>query len=207
MFSGSALTPSVERAAAVERAWAQLNDSGPSLSSTERQFVISDARRAWAGAAEPLPESGLIGEATHWIAVDAEGITEPLVASFEERGLDRLTYLEIVGVVARLANIDWYLRAIGAELPSLPDDDGRSPTNMIQVQAQITDSWVPMMGDAMAPRTLDALPEEGTALVDLHEPMYIPMMRIGAYSIDDELTRVQTEFIASRVSYLNECFY
>jgi hypothetical protein len=207
MFSEAHLTPSVERAAAIERAWLQLTTSGPTLDSAARLLVMDRARRAWAGAETPDAETGALGQAAYWLAVDAEGITKDLITNFVEMGLSLESYLEVVGVVARLSNIDWYLRAIGATLPDLPAPDASQPTGNVHPDAKITDSWVPMLGNAMAPRTLDALPDEGEALRDLHEPMYIQMRSTEDWAYADELTRPQIEFIAARTSYLNECFY
>ena len=64
-----------------------------------------------------------------------------------------------------------------------------------------------MRGNASAPHALDALPDEGDALRDLHEPMYVDMHSINDWALSDELSRVQIEFLAARTSYLNECFY
>ncbi len=58
-----------------------------------------------------------------------------------------------------------------------------------------------------APGVLDALPAEGEALRDLHEPMYMEMEQMGDNKYTDELSRAQIEYIAARASYLNECFY
>lgn len=181
--------------------------AGPTLTSSERISVIAGARRAWAGAEAPDTEQGLLGEATYWLAVDAEGITHDLVSEFAARGLALESYLETVGVVGRLSNIDWYMRGIGSGFPRLPESELARPTGNISPEARITDSWVPMLGDASAPRTLDALPDEGDALRDLHEPMYIDMQAIDDWTLEGDLSRVQIEFVAARTSYLNECFY
>lgn len=207
MFIGSELQPSPARRGAVERAWVQLVSSGPTLSSQERIDVIAGARRAWAGAEAPDAGAGVAGEAIFWLAVDAEGITHDLVSDFARRGLPLESYLEIVGVVARLSNIDWYMRGIGSGITRLPQSDPSRPTGNISPHARITDSWVPMLGNAAAPRTLDALPDEGEALRDLHEAMYIDMDAIGDWTLEGDLSRVQIEFVAARTSYLNECFY
>jgi hypothetical protein len=207
VFSGVVLQPSPQRAGAIERAWANLETSGPTLDSAQRISVIAGARRAWAGAEAPDTTDDVIGEASFWLAVDAEGITQDLIADFERRGLSRFSYLEIVGVIARLSNVDWYLRGIGASVPTLPQPDASMPTGRIAADAGITDSWVPMLGNASAPHTLDALPDEGDALRDLHEPMYVDMRSIEDWTLSDELSRVQIEFLAARTSFLNECFY
>ena len=120
------LLPPVRRAA-VEQAWANLVGPGPLLSAAERHQVIRDARAAWAGAALPNPASGVRGEAAHWLAMDAEGLRAEYVEDFEARGLGRLRYLEIVGIVGRLANVDFYVRGLGAtELP-LPEPSTAAP--------------------------------------------------------------------------------
>lgn len=196
-----------DREAAVDRAWTQLAGPGPTLSSGERRQIITDARAAWAGRSLS-GDRGPIGDATYAVAVDAEGLTLEMVESFEARALDRLSYLEVVGVVARLSNIDWYCRATNRPLPQLPSrNDIEAPTGAVHPDADMTDSWVPMLGLASAPLALDALPDEGNALRDLLEPMYIDMSDIVNWTFADELNRPQIEVLAARVSYLNECFY
>ena len=167
---------------------------GTLLTATERHQVIRDARAGWAGATVSNQTSGVMGEAAHWLAVDAEGITEEIVADFESRGVDRLRYLEIVGVVARLSNVDFYVRGIGASEAGHPD-------------ALLTNMWVPTVGRSFAPQVVDALPDEGEAVRDLHEPMYMLMSDMGDNTYGDLLTRAQIEYLAARTSYLNECFY
>ena len=207
MLADAALAPDPTRLAAVDRAWAQLTGPGVELTSTERHQVIKDARAAWSGAAGPNPASGVAGEAAYWLAVDAEGLRADVITDFETRGLDRWRYLEIVGIVSRLANVDFYVAGLGAtELP-LPAIDHASPTRERDAAAIISNMWVPTVGAAYAPHVLDALPAEGQALRDIHEPMYVDFSRIGDGQFADALTKSQIEFLAARSSYLNECFY
>ena len=109
--------------------------------------------------------------------------------------------------MARIANVDFYARGLGASPPVLPAVDDREPTGEIAPDARITNGWVPATGPLFAPFCLDALPAEGEALRSLHEPMYMPMDQMGDPGFTDRLTRAQIEFIAARTSYLNECFY
>ena len=131
MLAGSKLAPSPHRAAAVAAAWRNLTSNGPTLTGSERRLVIEAARAAWAGGDPPAgggtDRPGLLAEAGHWLAVDAGGLTGEVVEDLEARGLDRFRYLETVGVVARLANVDFYARGLGAALPDLaraPDGTG-----------------------------------------------------------------------------------
>ncbi|MFW2381729.1 MAG: hypothetical protein ACN4GZ_08235 [Acidimicrobiales bacterium] len=205
MFEHPAVPPSKERRNAVERAWANLIGPGPDLPARKRCDVIRAARSGWAGGA--CPEGPLEEHVAHWVAVDAGGLSENHVELWEAAGLDRIRYLEVVGVVARLSNVDFYMRGIGAELPSLPDNPTGEATGEIHPDARLTNGWVPAMTNLRAPHVLDALPTEGAAFRDIHEPMYLPMAEIGDWDYIDVLNRPQIEFVAARASYLNECFY
>lgn len=230
MLADSKLKPSPARLAAVLDGWGNLTSPGPTLSVAQRLGIMATARAGWAGTAAPVAGrttgrtagrgaevDPLLAEAAHWLAVDAGGITGDVVADFESRGLDRFRYLETVGVVARLANIDFYLRGLGATLLEIPagrspgpegsGPDDWPPTGEIRADAGLTDGWVPAIGPLIAPFTLDALPSEGRALRAIHEPMYMPMDEMGDHRYTDVLTRVQIEYVAARTSYLNECFY
>jgi hypothetical protein len=209
MLLNAAISPAPERLAAFERAWANLIAAGPTLSAAERIGVIVDARAAWAGSPKPNDASGPLGGVAHWLAVDAGGFTADTVDDLEARGLDRFRYLEAVGIVGRLSNLDFYARGLGASLPEPPavGDATDGPTGEFVREAALTNGWVPAMTAMFAPGVLDALPAEGDALRDLHEPMYMPMNEMGDNKYFDELSRAQIEYIAARASYLNECFY
>ncbi len=207
MLVDAVLPPDPQRLAALTRAWDQLTAPGVELTATERHQVIKDARAAWAGASQPNPASGVAGEAAHWVAIDAEGLRAEVVADFEARGLDRWRYLEIVGIVSRLANVDFYVAGLGATMLALPAVDHTPPTGRRDPAAVISNMWVPTVGRSFAPHVLDALPAEGEALRDIHEPMYVNFGSIGDGHLVDVLTKSQIEFLASRSSYLNECFY
>lgn len=209
MLLNAAISAAPERVAAFERAWANLTGAGPTLSAAERIGVIIDARAAWAGSPRPNDANGPLGEVAHWLAVDAGGFTAETVDDLEARGLDRFRYLEAVGIVGRLSNLDFYARGLGASLPEPParSNAADGPTGEYVHEATLTNGWVPATTPMFAPGVLDALPSEGEALRDLHEPMYMPMAEMGDNEYFDELSRAQIEYIAARSSYLNECFY
>ena len=217
MLTDAALAPAPDRAAAVVAAWNNLTASGPTLNASERHAVIRAARAAWAGG-DPATGDPMT-EAAHWLAVDAGGMTGEAVADFEARGLDRHRYLEVVGLVARLSNVDFYARGLGATVPDLPSDSassngaapgGASPTgHVITDDPRLTDDvgWVPSVGKPFAPGWLDVFPDEAAALFGLHESMYVPLSEVGNGEYADELSKAQIEYVAARTSYLNECFY
>jgi len=207
VLSDAVLAPDPARLEAVQRAWKNLTGTGPTLRADQRHQVIRAARAAWRG--EPIaPDGPRIETAAHWLAVDAGGLTQQVVSELTGDDLTLWQYLEVVGVVGRLANVDFYTRGLGASLAPLPADvSDAEPTGRREVDATITNGWVPMTGPAIAPLVLDALPDEGEALRDMHEPMYLDFDELGNTSFRDTLTRVQIEWVAARSSYLNECFY
>ena len=207
MLLDGVLTPNPHRLDAVTAAWANLTGPGPTLSQAERIAAMATARAVWAGTGAPAGARTLVEEVAHKMAFDAIGMTAQVVADFEAAGLDRFRYLEVVGVVSRLANIDVYATGLGASVPPLPATDDRGPTGEIAAGVGITDGFVPATGPMYALVVLDALPSEGAAFKALHEPFYVPFRRIldGAYR--DELSRAQIEYVAATSSYLNDCFY
>lgn len=207
MLSDAIIAPDPARLAAVEEAWMSLTGTGPMLTARQRHRIIGAALAAWEGQAGPDVELGPAGEAAHWMAVDAGGISAGVVADLEARGLDRFTYLEIVGVVAQISNIDFYATGLGAARPSLPHPDPSAPTGNVAADARIADMWVPQAGSVRAPMVLDALPGEGRAFRAIHEPMYMPFREIGNGAYADVLSRPQLKYVAARASYLNECFH
>ena len=213
----AAIEPHPDRLDAVEQAWVSLVGPGPTLSMAERHEVVQRSRDAWVGGDPPNPGEHPLAEAAHWVAVDAEGLNEKFVGDLERRGLDRLRYLEVVGIVGRLANIDWYARGLGATVPALDHLPGPGPgaktpsgepTGEVHPEARIMDGWVPATGPLqIVPFVLDALPSEGRALRRILQPMYVPFGHLTDATYVDAISKPQIEYLAARTSYLNECFY
>lgn len=201
------LAPDTGRQAAIAAAWDNLVAAGPTLSRAERVAVIEAARLAWARGADGPAARTLVEDVGHWIALDAGGITAEAVATIELAGLDRLRYLEAVGVASRLANIDFYARGLGATVPEIPAGPDRPPTGAVHEAAALHDGWVPSTGPLQAITVLEALPSDAASFKALHEPFYVPFVHFMDGTYADALHRTQIEWVAARSSYLNECFY
>ncbi len=206
MFADGALAPDSQRLEAARAAWADLVGPGPTLTTAERHVVIATARAAWAGAPAPAGGSPVVA-AAHRMAFDAVGMDRDVVAGYETAGLDRFRYTEVVGIVGRLANVDFYATGLGASLPELPGADDAGPTGDVAADAAVAEGLVPATGKLSALAVLDALPADAASYRALHEPFYIPFREFMNAGYADELTRAQIEFVASRTSALNECFY
>jgi len=116
-------------------------------------------------------------------------------------------YVELVGVVARLAAVDGFHRALGLALEPLPEPAGGDPTGEIDDRATVGAAWVPMVGGSSIVGALSIVPPEAAAQEQLHGPMYLTYPQMGDVDFQRGLHRSQIELVAARASAVNECFY
>ncbi|MEM7542881.1 MAG: alkylhydroperoxidase-related (seleno)protein [Pseudomonadota bacterium] len=137
-------------------------------------------------------------------------------------------YVELVGVVARLAHLDVFARGVGIAAPALAAPvDGTQPRQQRPAQASDEGFFVasvppaPAGGDlarwiyggdfpaANILRSLSLVPDEARRLNAVMSIEYCSMAEITdmSYSPQPPLSRPQVEFVAARVSALNQCFY
>lgn len=116
--------------------------------------------------------------------------------------------VETIGIVARLAAIDRFHTVIGVEHPALPDPRPGPPTGEIATGLEKRRGHVPMPPGAI-PVSLDLVPAEGRAMLDLHGALYMTEGQMGdpEFAREPGLNTPQLETVAARVSFLNECFY
>ena len=150
-------------------------------------------------------------------------------ASYDEAlsgGLSDAEYVEIVGVVARITDIDVFARGIGVALPPLPAPRAGAPSRERPAEAVPELAWVPtipngpeggelgaaLYGGKPKPyilRALSLVPDELRAHIELEGIQYTQLDRIFEfdYQHHEGLTRPQVEVVAGRISALNECFF
>ncbi len=149
--------------------------------------------------------------------------------SYEEArngGLSDEEYVEIVGIVSRLTDMDVFARGIGVPLRPLPAAREGRPSRVRPGVAKKEMAWVPTVpnlpeggeeaaeiyGEDYRPyiiRSLSLVPDEVRRHLALEEVQYLPMKNVFVkdYQHHEGFTRAQVELIAGRVSALNECFY
>ncbi|NNE73957.1 MAG: hypothetical protein HKN26_09850 [Acidimicrobiales bacterium] len=192
----------------LDRLWAALAQPGCSFSSPQRIDMTLVARAA--ADHQPRPDTTMpepILRAVEAVAVGAHHITAEWVDQLEADGVRRLTYLEILGVVALANAADTLAFGLGLTSPTLKRIAG-NPTGGVDPEAAIKGGWAPTVGQAFAHNALSALPDLHTAKLDFTESMYLA----GPLILDldfarDGLTRDQIELVATRTSRLNECFF
>jgi alkylhydroperoxidase family enzyme len=146
---------------------------------------------------------------------------------YEQRlagGLTDAAYVEIIGVVALSAGVDFFARALGVPPFALPAPRSGSPSGYRPAGAVGGTAWVPMVEPEVAvgpeaglypdgafvpniAKALSLVPDEARTLRRSSDTHYVPIEQIPDPSARRTLDRMQTELVASRVSALNQCFY
>ena len=115
-------------------------------------------------------------------------------------------YVELVGVVARLAAVDSLHVALGLARPTLPVPVAGEPGGTLDPKARAGAAWVPMFGGASIAHALSLVPAEDEAQEDMHR-LYLTYEEMSDITFARGLTRSQMELVAGRTSAVNECFY
>ena len=215
----------------------QLADPGTWGTGAMRLAVAREVRRACYDAdiqEEPddtFPQSDVelpevVRVMIRTLAVTPKDFLEDSYEDARSGGLSDEEYVEIVGIVSRLTNMDVFARGIGVKLRPLPAARDGQPSRSRPRVATKEMAWVPTVpnlpegGDEAAEiygtdyrpyilRSLSLVPDEMRRHIELEEVQYLPMksILIKDYQHHEGFTRAQVELIAGRVSALNECFY
>lgn len=209
MFGSLPYDARSDMAAGMRRDWHRLASAGTWWSGQERVAIAAVARAAQAGrAAESNVISDIAVEAARRLAVAPASTTREMVVSQPDTGLEHAAYVELTGVVSRLAAIDAVHRALGADLEPLPDPEPGEPSRIPRpAQARQGRAFLPMVGGASIVGALSLVPAEMEAQRDIHGPLYMRYEDMGQYDYQGGLHRTQLELVAGRTSAINDCFY
>lgn len=215
----------------------QLADPGTWGTGATRLAVAQAARQACydAGSQEEPEDAGpksdvelsdVAREMIRKLAVSPKDFLEDTYEDARNGGLSDEEYVEIVGIVSRVCNLDVFARGIGVPLRPLPPARDGQPSRARPQVATKEMAWVPtvpnlpeggaeaeeLYGENYTPyifRSLSLVPDEFRRHVELENVQYLPMgsILVKDYQHHEGFTRSQVELIAGRVSALNECFY
>ncbi len=169
---------------------------------------------------------GAAVEAVHRISTDVGRLTRSFFDQTLKAGVSDSQWVEFVGIVSSLKSIDTFCRAVGLPVETLPESNAATATGYRPQGATKSGGWVPMIllkdlaePEAMLyegqPRTgnvlraMSLVPDEVRNLHRISKPMYLGTEDVINFraSGNRAIDRMQIEFLASRVSALNECFY
>lgn len=195
--------------AAITNALHNIATAGSFFTGAERLALAQHARFSRGLDPQPSELSPIVADTVQRVAVEAMNSRSEHVAAWEADGREVLAFVELVAVVAQICSIDSYRVGIGAELDALPEPVPGEPVLAIDERAVTSNAWVPTVGVALAPTALNALPNEKLTKELVSKEWYITDEFVHKYDVDPgrELSRAQMELVASRTSYLNECFF
>jgi hypothetical protein len=163
------------------------------------------------GTSDSLPEAVI--DVIHRLSTDPGRLTRAWFDEIIATGVERETYVEVVSVVTTTVIIDTLHRSLGLNVPQLPQPIAGDPSGEKNAHAVDAGAWVPVM-DAeqdLAETGLPTVPNIARAmgLVPSAVALFFRTFRPHYQLKDIKLTisQAQAEFVASRVSSLNECFY
>ena len=226
--------------AAHRRAWERLAAPGDWWTGAERVAIAAEARAArtcvlcrqrkvalsphavaGAHAATALLPAPAV-ESAHRVASDPGRLTRAGYEKALAAGLSDAHYVELLGIVVTLVNLDALHRALGVAPEPLPEPRAGEPSRRRPPTAQGV-AWVAWLaldspqgrelfeGRPRVPnvaRALSLVPDAVRQLNELSGVHYLPIEDvIDPRARVPALSRAQMELVAGRVSALNECFY
>lgn len=181
-------------------------------------------------AATGLPEN--LVDVVHRIRTDAERLTRRFYDDALASGLSDAEYVETVGVMATVIAIDTFCDAMGLPRHALPAPVAApvaapaagEPRRQRPAGAKDGLAWMPTvapedvtgaesgMYDGLAAvnihRALSLVPAEVVGFFDLDTEHYLPDAQLRDFGTEYRaLTHAQIEFLAARVSAINQCVY
>jgi hypothetical protein len=159
----------------------------------------------------------------HRVTTDPARLSRRWFDSVIDSGLTVGAYVEIIGTVVSIVSIDSFCWAMGLPPNPLPEPRAGEPSRYQPPGLVEGIAWVPILdpknlGPAesdlfSSPRTgnviraLSLVPDEVRALRVLSKAHYLEMAAMLDFGRGLSIDRMQVEFVAARVSALNECFY
>jgi len=210
--------------------WQTIAGAGDFFTGAERVAMVRSAREALTcefceerkQALSPAAVEGyhdhsgtldpVVVDMIHRLRTDPGRLTR---AWFDEitRTISKQEYVEIVSVVTSSVIIDTMHNAVGLGLPTLPSPVSGRPRRQFNQDAVDAGAWVPILAaDAtMADTGLPRVPNiaRSLGLVPSALELFFTTFRphYALKDIDLSISQGQAEFVAARVSAINECFY
>ena len=161
------------------------------------------------------------------LAISPKDVLKDFFDEAINAGLSEEEYVEIVGIVSRVVDMDIFARGIDHPLIAFPEPGVGSPSKVRPETAKLELAWVstiPNFPEGGLPakqlfgekppkpyivRGLSLVPDEVKRHMELENAQYQPLGNIMNFDLRHHkgLSRAQVEVVAGKVSALNECFY
>ena len=218
-------------------AWRMIAAQGPFWSGAARVQMVAEARTAMTcelcvarlAALSPFAVQGehdrpedstgfelppALIDMIHRLRTDPGRYTRTVFDNVLAASISREQYVEAVGVVNTSVMVDTMHSSLGLPLPELPTPEAGEPTGQPSPDVVDAGAWVPLTRADDRTATVSGLPAAANiarsmGCVPAAVALFFTAFR-GHYALRDiplAVTQPQAEFIASRVSALNQCFY
>jgi alkylhydroperoxidase family enzyme len=192
----------------IARRWEAIGSPGSSFSGAERVAIAESARGGM-----PATISAGVAEAAQRIHDAPATITLEWLDTLRADGLTDVAYVEVIGLVAQVRALDTFEFGVGRPPRPVPEPIDGEPTRLHVTGATLDGGWIPTVGPAFPMSVLSLTPTEHDAMVDISEVLYLAPRGGDGFTmgnqhvVRDGLTRSQIEFVASRTSLINDCFF
>ena len=163
-------------------------------------------------------------EIVHRIVTDPARLTRRWFQARQAEGIEDTRYVETVGVAAVTVSLDTFARSMGVAPRRLPEPGPGEPSGYRPASARMEEAWVPLIvhGEesgaeadlytgskgAYILMALSLVPEAKRAFFDLVETQYLPGRWMRIFDVEHRaISHAQIEFLAARISALNQCVY
>ena len=164
-------------------------------------------------------------EVIHRVATDQSRLTRAFFEDALSNGLSDGEYVETVGVIATVLAVDGFTRALGMPCFELLEPVAGAAHRIRPPGARIDRAWVPTvapedvtateaglydgLGGANIHRALSLVPDEVIGFFYyIDAAQYLPDAALRDFGTEyRDLTHAQIEFLAARVSAINQCVY
>lgn len=231
-YRGARYLPRAALVQAHADTWSRIGGPGAFLDGVQRVELVAESRRALdcglcdqrRSALSPFaidaghgPRPGLLESAVelaHRLTSDPGRLTRRWFDGVVEAGLSLGGYVEAVSVIAASVVIDTLHRALGLGVPALPAPRPGAPSGHYDRNVIDDGAWLPLRArssDAQTDTGLPHVPNIARALsfvpdaVALFFGAFAPHYRLAG--LDFAISRSEAEYVAARVSMLNQCFY
>ena len=214
-----------------EQAWQLIAQPGAFWSGAQRVQIVQEARAALRCSLcerrqEALSPNAVQGahdtasalpaalvEVIHRLRSDPARMTRSVFDEALAAGLSAEQYVETVSVVCTSVVIDTFHIALGLEAPATLEPQAGAPTGQEPPPVVDGGAWVPLTAVDVQDGTfgLPRAPNIGRSMGSVPSAVALFFLAFRPhYALRDiplAISQAQAEFIASRVSALNECFY
>jgi len=236
-YAGARYRPRVDLIEAHADAWNRIGNPGAFWDGRSRVALVRAARDSLAcglcrrrlDAVSPAHVDGMHDgeqflpapavELAHRLTSDPGRLTRRWFEGICAAGLSHQAYAEAVSVIATSVVIDTLHQSLGLPAPALPEPRAGAPsgvydTGAVDPLAIDQGAWLPMAARSSTAATQTGLPSApniGRAMslvpdaVTLFFRAFQPHYRLQG--LEFAIDRTEIEFVASRVSALNQCFY